>query len=103
MLTDYLYGWLTEGEVSTIAAQHEGRGQKIYGFFFTAGAQRLRKFPRLVLNGKLDGDIKLVYGRRSTVNYGKSGCDTEVQFSASQTTCRSLRHLRLVLRTFSFT
>ena len=33
MLTDYLYGWLTEGEVSTIAAQHEGRGQKIYGFF----------------------------------------------------------------------
>ena len=103
MLTNYLHRWLTEGKVSLIIAEHKGRGQKIYGFFFTAGAQRLRKFPRLVLNGKLDGDIKLMYGRRSTVNYGKSGCDTEVQFNASQTTCRSLQHLSFVQRTLSFT
>ena len=83
---------------SLIIAQHKGRGQKIYGFFFAAGAQRLRKFPRLVLNGKLDGD-KLMHGGLSTVNYGKSGCDTELQFNASQTTCRSLQDLGLVLRT----
>ena len=37
-----------------IIAQHKGRGQKIYGFPpADAGAQWLRKFSRLVLNGKL--------------------------------------------------